>query len=434
MTQRAVQLYQQAASKLPGGVSSNVRLAEKPRPAYFQKSYGARTVDVDGRAFIDYVCGYGPIVLGHNPQSVVDRVMAAIQEGQLYGGSHPLELELAERMIRAVPSLEMVRFNCSGSEAVHAALRLARAYTNRRKIIRFEGHYHGWFDGQIIGYQAPVGEAPSPAGQAHLVESTGIPQSVLEDLVVVPWNDAEILEAAFKRHAGEIAGVIMEPIMGNSGCIEPDPGYLEKVRSLCDEHGTVLIFDEIITGFRVGLGGAQGLYDIDPDLSVFGKAMAAGFPISAIGGKEKIMKLIVEGRALHAGTYNGNVACVAAACATMEALENQSESVYNHMRTVGRALMDGLVREAQAAGIALLAQGPGPVFWVWFTEQPRIRNYRDHVKADFERYNAFHVGMAERGIRIMPGGRWYVSAAHTMDDVDETLRAARSCFEAIASS
>ncbi|HET7559059.1 MAG TPA: glutamate-1-semialdehyde 2,1-aminomutase [Limnochordia bacterium] len=425
-------LYARARRLLPGGVSTNVRLTEKPRPQFLQSAKGSHLIDVDGRELIDYVCGFGPIVLGHTPSAVVEAVSEALAIGQAFGGSHALEVELAEAMNAAVPSLEMVRFSSSGSEAVHAALRLARAFTGRPKIVRFEGHYHGWFDSQVIGYRPPLDRPPSATGAAVVTESRGIPAAAAADLIVLPWNDVAPLAAAFEQHQGEIAAVIMEPIMANSGCIEPANGYLQAVRELCDQHGALLIFDEIITGFRVGLDGAQGLYDLRPDLSVFGKAMAAGFPISALGGRRDVMRLVVDGGTLHAGTYNGNVACVAAGCATLRVLAADPDSLYGGLRRTGQRLMAGLTQLAAEAGVSLLTQGPGPVFWLWFTDQEHIDDFRTSMQADYTRYDAFSAAMLRQGVRIMPGGRWYVSAAHTDDDIEQTLAAARTAFAELA--
>jgi len=418
-------LWQRAQRVLPGGVSSNVKMEERPQPLFFDRAEGSRLYDCDGNAYIDYTCGYGPVVLGHAYPPVVEALQAAAARGFLYGGQHEGEILLAERLVAAVPCIEMVRYNSTGSEAVAAAVRLARAYTRRTKIIRFAGHYHGWFDEELLAtHPAPDGDAlPVP-------ESAGQPVSSAAHVLVAPWNDVAALEAILAAHRGEVAAVLMEPIMCNSGVIMPEPGYLERVRALCTEHGTVLIFDEVITGFRVHLGGAQALLGVTPDLATFGKAMANGFPFSAVGGRREIMDLISSGSVVHAGTFNGNPLGVAAALATIDELARDDGAVFRRLNATGQRLMQGIREVAAGRGIPVLVQGPGPVFYMWFTDRPAITGYQSSAQVNREPYARFAAAMLAGGVRVIPGGRWYVTSSHTDDDIDRTLKAVAAALDA----
>ncbi len=419
-------LWERARRVLPGGVSSNVKMEERPQPLFFTRAQGSRLYDCDGNVFIDYTCGYGPIILGHAYPPVVEALAAAAARGVLYGGQHEGEVLLAERLAEIVPCIEMVRYNCSGSEAVAAAVRLARAYTGRAKVVRFPGHYHGWLDEELVSTHPPADRqsAPVPESAGQLASSTA-------HLVVAPWNDAAALERLLAAHRGEIAAVLMEPIMCNSGVIMPAAGYLERVRTLCTQYGAALIFDEVITGFRVHLGGAQALLGVTPDLAVFGKAMANGFPISCVGGRREIMELISSGAVTHAGTFNGNPLGVAAALATLDELERDGGAVYGHLRHAGQRLMRGIREAAAARGIPVLVQGPGPVFYMWFTDQPAIGGYADSARVSRAAYASFAAAMVTAGVRVIPGGRWYVSYSHSDADVDQTLDAVARALDAI---
>lgn len=397
---------------------------------------------MDGREYIDYVCGFGAILLGYAHPHVNRAVMTALERGQQFGATHTMEIELAERLRSQVPSLEMVRFSSSGSEAVHAALRLARAATGRSRIIKFEGHYHGWFDSVLVSTHPARPSVPSGGAVPGVVESHGIPPAVLEELLVLPWNDETTLRRTLTKHGREVAAVIMEPIMCNNGCLEPEPGFLEAARKLCDAHGCLLIFDEIITGFRVGPAGAQGLYGIRPDLSVFGKALGSGLPISVVGGRQDIMGQLAKGAVNHSGTFNGNTVATAAALATMSVLQEGGEALYSGLWEMGRRLMHGLAEAARSAGVVAHVQGPGPMFWMWIfrdrlptsvEEQGRIRFLWEAAEADMAAYDRFRLEMRERGVRLMPGGRWYVSTAHTGADIERTVEAARESLQALRS-
>ena len=411
----SMRLYERASASLAGGVSTAFRAYEKPTPLFVREARGSRVIDVDGNEYVDFVCGFGPIILGHSHPAVVEAVSSAASRLQQVGAQHEAELELAERLCLIVPSFERVRFSLSGSEAVHAALRVARAATGRTVIVKFAGHYHGWFDGIYAG------TAHLPPG---LPETAGQSTAALADLVVIEWNDEQALRELFSWAGSRIAGVIMEPIACNGGVIYPRTGYLELVRSLTAEAGALLIFDEVITGFRVGLGGAQAELGVVPDLTVIAKAMANGFPISAFGGRADVMELIGRNEVLHAGTYNGGGISVAATLATIGELAANGGAVYGQMRTTGQRLMDGLRAIAAHHGHRLVVQGPGPVFFAWFLNQGEITSYRDHLRADAARYARFAELLLSEGIRVIPSGRWYLSAAHGDREVDLALEAA----------
>jgi glutamate-1-semialdehyde 2,1-aminomutase len=411
-------LWERACRVLPGGVSSNVKMEERPQPMFFAHAEGSRLVDFDGNTYVDYTCGYGPVVLGHAYPTVVAALQHAAARGLVYGGQHEGEVLLAEQLVSLVPCLEMVRYNCTGSEAMAAAVRLARGHTGRTKVVRFAGHYHGWFDEQLISTH------PAPDnGEAAHPESVGQSPSATEHLIVAPWNDAHALTRVFDAHGRDVAAVVMEPIMCNSGVIMPADGYLEHVRALCSEHGSVLIFDEVITGFRVHLGGAQAMLGVTPDLAVFGKAIANGFPLSCVGGRREIMERISSGGIVHAGTFNGNPLGVAAARATLEELARNEGAAYQRLTAVGQRLMQGIRQAAAARGIPVLLQGPGPVFYMWFTEAEAIGDYRASARVSREPYARFAVALLSAGVRVIPGGRWYISLSHSDDDVERTIAA-----------
>src|ERR1051325_1474130 len=287
---------------------------------FYERAKGSRIWDVDGNEFLDFTLSQGPMILGHSHPKVLKAVTKASREGQLFAGQHELELQLAERIQKLVPCAEQMRFSLSGSEAVHTALRLARGFTGRNKYIRFEGHYHGWFDNVAMSVSPTPAEAGPPESPKTVPWTLGVTPSDLDQVIVLQWNDLDAVKRALESRPNEVAAIITEPIMCNNGCILPKAGYLEGLRALCDQHGVVLIFDEVITGFRVDLGGAQKYFGVTPDLAVFGKAFASGYPISVLAGKSKFMDLIACGKVLHAGTMNSSNPTVAASLATLDQL------------------------------------------------------------------------------------------------------------------
>jgi glutamate-1-semialdehyde 2,1-aminomutase len=422
--EKSRELHERALRVLAGGVSSEFRKSTAPHPLFYREGAGSRIWDVDGNEYLDFTLSQGPLILGHRHPEVEEAVAAASRRGQAFAGQHLAELELAEKLQKAIPCAELLRFSLSGSEADHAALRLARAATGREKFVRFEGQYHGWFDNVAWGIAAPspeaLGDRSSPVSHPW---TQGLPRTSCGESILLPWNDLPLLEKVVRERAGEIAAIITEPVMCNSGCLPPEPGFLEGLRRICDEHGIVLIFDEVITGFRLAMGGAQEHFGVVPDLAVFGKALGSGHPISVLAGRRSLMQRIAEGKVIHAGTLNSGVASVAASLATLGVLER--ERVHARLFRLGALLMAGLRAAAKETGHALRVQGPGPMFHAGFTALGRAKEYRDLFADDRARYAAFVSALQDRGVRVIGRGLWYVSAAHTEDDVARCLGVVR---------
>ncbi len=421
---KSIALYERTKKHLAGGVSSNVRYASTPVPLFFERGEGARLYDVDGNVHIDYVLGNGPAILGHAPKPVIKAVADSLADGQVYAGQHPRETELAERLCSLLPGAEVVRFATSGTEAVLMAMRLARAFTDRTKILKFEGHYHGWSDQTYISARPSLNEAGPADAPVPVAGSPGIPESVLDDVVVAGWNDIDALAAAFDRHPGEIAAVIMEPVMVNGGAVVPDEGYLAGVRDLCRAKGALFICDEVITGFRVALRGAQGKFGVTADLAIYAKAVAAGFPLAMVAGRRDVMDTLFDKGVMHGGTYNGNVQSMAAAIAALDELERDDGAVYRALEQRGTRLMQGLEALAAKHRLAIRVQGLPAIFQVFFTTGPAPRNYREATTCDRDLVLAFHRALQEEGIRINQTGKWFLSTAHDDAIIDETLAAA----------
>jgi glutamate-1-semialdehyde 2,1-aminomutase len=409
-----------------------VRYAETPGPLFFERGEGARLYDVDGNAHIDYVLGNGPAILGHAPKPVIDAVAASLAQGQVYAAQHPRETALAERLCRLLPGIEVVRFATSGTEAVLMAFRLARAFTGRTKILKFEGHYHGWSDQAYVSAAPPLNEAGPADSPVPVAGSLGTPSSVLEDTVVTGWNDLDLLKRAFDRHKGEIAGVIMEPVMVNGGPTEPGPGYLDGARNLCRENGALFICDEVITGFRAGLRGAQGRYGITADLTIYAKAVAAGFPLAMVGGRRDVMDTLFDKGVMHGGTYNGNVQSMAAALAALDLLEANDGAIYRGLEARGTRLMQGLAALGQKHKVPMRVQGLPAIFQCFFTDRPPPRNYREAVACDRDKALAFHTALQHHGVRTKQNAKFFLSTAHDDAIIDETLAAADRAMAAIA--
>lgn len=416
-------LLERARRVLPAGVTSNVRAAERPFPLFFARAEGAILTDVDGNAYIDYVLGQGPMLLGHSHPAVLAAVERAMRRGQLFAGQHELEIEVAETLTRLIPCAEMCRFGLSGSELVQAALRLARAVTGRALVLRFEGHYHGWFDNVLLSVAPPLDRAGPRERPRPVPGSAGQVASVLADTLVLPWNDLKLVDALFAERGHEIAAILTEPMMCNTGAIPPAPGFLEGLRRICDQYGALLIMDEVITGFRLGLSGAQGRFGVTPDLAVFAKAMGGGFAVAALVGQRALMERLAHD-VNHSGTFNGNVIAMAAAAAALAELERDDGAVYRQIEALGTLLMDGIRALAQRHDLPLLVQGFPAAFHAAFTELSAIREYRDYaLHCDRERYGRFKVALLKRGVRVIDRGIWYLSAAHTQEQIARTLEA-----------
>jgi glutamate-1-semialdehyde 2,1-aminomutase len=408
-----------------------VRAAERPFPLFFSHAAGATITDVDGNEYIDYVLGQGPMVLGHSHPAVLDAVDLAMRRGQLFAGQHELEIEVAEALVRLVPCAELCRFGVSGSELVQAAMRLARAVTGRTLILRFEGHYHGWFDNVLLNVGAPVEQSGPREHPELLLASAGQTSSVLGDYLLLPWNDLALVERLFAERGHEIAAVMTEPMMCNTGAIPPAPEFLSGLRRLCDQYGALLYFDEIITGFRLGLGGAQGRFGVTPDLATFAKALAGGFATAALVGRRAYMERFTSD-VNHSGTFNGNVISMAAAAAALTELQRDDGAVYRHMDDLGSALIDGIRALAQRLSLPILVQGFPTAFHVSFTQLGTIGDYRDYaLHCDKERYTRLKVALLRRGVRVLDRGIWYISAAHTHAHVEQTLNVLREALQEI---
>ena len=405
------------AKYLPGGVNSNFRMGISPTPLVFERAEGPYLYDVDGNRLVDYYLGMGPMLLGHNPEPVLKAVAEQLKYGILYAGQSEIEFEAAQLLCEIVPCAEMVRFNCAGSEVVQAALRLARAATGRSIIVKFEGHYHGWLDNVLWSI------APTPDQFGPEASPTPIPASAGQDLPagqhteVLPWNNLPILEA--RLACGDVAAVIMEPAMCNTSAIAPAQGYLEGVREVCSETGAVLIFDEIITGFRLAPGGAQQRLGVTPDLATFGKAIANGFPVSALAGRAHLMEQMATGGVLHGGSYNALPAAMAAVVATLNELKKPE--TFSGLEQQGQKLMTG-IRDALAnADITAQVQGFPQIFHVALGASSPFSNYRDSLAADKARYVDFTTALLSHGVRALERGAWFLSTAHNDAAIDETM-------------
>lgn len=423
-------LLERSKKVLAGGVSSEFRKYNHPHALFYTHGKGSIIFDVDGNEYVDFTLSQGPLILGHSHPEVLRAVREYSEKGQLFAGQHIKEIELAEKLNTLIPSAESMRFCLDGSEAVQTAFRIARAKTGRQKFLRFEGHYHGWLDNVCWGISAPGYEELGTRENPNVFPwSQGLPEQSRDEFIIQPWNDLKLVERTVALRFKEIAAIITEPIMCNSGCIPPDEGFLQGLRELCDKYGIALIFDEVITGFRLSLGGAQQYFNITPDLSIFAKAMASGYPISAVVGKREWMSEIEKANVIHAGTMNSSNATVAAALATIQVLEAQQP--YDQMFSYGIQLMEGLRSAAAENGHDLLVQGIGPMFNISFTKAKKVREYRDTFFADRAKLNAFIAGMHDKGVRIIGRGLWYVSTAHNEKDIQFALEKASEVLRAI---
>src|SRR5882757_3870781 len=423
---RSAALIAEAAQYVAGGVNSNFRIGMAGGPLVFTRGEGPYLLDVNGNWLIDYYCGMGAMVLGHSPKGVQQAVKDQVDKGILYAGQSEIEFEAARILCERIPSAQRIRFASSGSEAAQAAFRLARAATGRRIILKFEGHYHGWFD-NILWSTAPAQNAAGPEEAPVLV-----PGSVGQDpidaagLDVIGWNDLARLEARLAK--GDVAGVIMEPAMCNQGAIQAAPGYLEGALAACRKHGTILIFDEVITGFRLGREGAQARFGVTPDLSIFAKAIANGFPVAAIVGRADLLDLFVTGGVLHGGTFNAQPVTMAAMVATQKALTPEG---FESASKRGVRLRDGIRDILKSAGVKAQVTGFELMFHVGFGLEAPARNYRDLLKSDKALYVKFAHALLQRGVRVLERGAWFVSSEHNDVIIDATLEAVRGAAQEI---
>jgi glutamate-1-semialdehyde 2,1-aminomutase len=413
------QLLERARQSLCGGVSSPFR-ASFPVPLYFEDGCGSRLRDVDGNEYIDYTLAWGPNILGYRHPKVTEAVARQALGVHTYGAQHRLEPEVAEKFQAAVPCAERVAFTSSGSEAVQLAFRLARGFTGRSKIVKFEGHYHGWMDSVLLSYRAPAEKFGPPHAPTVALGSRGQVPNAADNIIPAPWNNLAFLERLLDEHPSDIAAVITEPVLCNSGCLMPAPGFLEGLRALTARHHVLLIFDEVITGFRIALGGAQSYFGVTPDLATFGKAIAAGMPLSAVAGRKDIMEEMFHGVAF-GGTFNGNPMSLAAASATLDVLAADSGALLQQANRLGASLMQGIQSRGAACGIQVT--GFGAAFALHFTHAPALDNYRDTWADNKERLSRYLRAMLDQGIYLLPDGRVYTSCVHSEHDIARTLDA-----------
>lgn len=404
--------WERAKHSLAGGVSTGMRASMKPHPLFFREGTGSRLTDVDGNTYLDHVLGWGPVILGHGHPGLTSAVAEHIARGATFGAGHALEYEAAERVLAAIPGTERVIWSNTGSEATQVALRLARATTGRRRFIKMIGHYHGWSDTFLLGYR------PDADGSIESLGSRGQRAAVLQDVSLLPFGDLDAAATVLKNPESDIAAVFVEPVLCNSGVIAPPRGYLEGLRELCDATGTVLIFDEVITGFRLAYGGAVQKYGVVPDLVILAKAVAGGYPLSAVAGKAAILDQVVGG-VVHAGTYNGNPVVLAAAAATMDALSG--DGVYQEFDARGTELAQGFRQALDHQGVRGVVNQVGSVVQCLLGVD-HAQTFDDFMAADQHLYDKLIVNMLRRGVFALPGGRWYLSMAHTAEDVAETVQ------------
>jgi len=421
---RSHELFIQAQQHIPGGVNSPVRAFRGVGgdPVFFKHGEGAFITDEDDKQYIDYVGSWGPMILGHAHPKVIAAVEEAIGDGLGFGAPTRIEIEMADKVCELVPSIEMVRMVSSGTEATMSAIRLARGYTGRDKIVKFEGCYHGHSDSLLV-------KAGSGALTLGVPSSAGVPVALAEHTITLDYNNLDQVRDTFAHLGGQIACIIVEPVAGNMNCVPPLPGFLEGLRSICDEYETVLIFDEVMTGFRVALGGAQELYKVTPDLTTLGKVIGGGLPVGAFGGKREIMEKIAPlGPVYQAGTLSGNPVAMAAGLATLE--EVAQPGFYTALAERTEQLARGLVTRAKAFDIPLVANHVGGMFGLFFTEEQRIKDFYQVTNCNVERFKLFFHGMLEQGIYLAPSAfeAGFVSAAHGEREIKNTLISAEQVF------
>ncbi|MDH5179352.1 MAG: glutamate-1-semialdehyde 2,1-aminomutase [Gammaproteobacteria bacterium] len=421
---RSHDLFVQAQQHIPGGVNSPVRAFKGVGgdPIFFKRAAGAYLYDEDDRRYIDYVASWGPAIVGHSHPEVLKAVQETMQNGLSFGAPTALEIEMAEKVCALVPSMDLVRMVSSGTEATMSAIRLARGYTGRDKIVKFEGCYHGHADSLLV-------KAGSGALTLGVPTSPGVPAALAEHTITLSYNDSDQVKALFDQIGAQIACIIVEPVAGNMNCIPPLPGFLETLRKVCDQHGSVLILDEVMTGFRVALGGAQAHYGITPDLTTLGKVIGGGMPVGAFGGKRAIMEKIAPlGPVYQAGTLSGNPVAMAAGLKTLELIS--APGFYENLTAKTQQLVQGMEEKAKAAGIPLTSNTVGAMFGFFFTSESKVSNFAQVSACDVERFKRFFHGMLEEGIYLAPSAfeAGFVSSTHTDADIADTLAAAERVF------
>ncbi|MGK0169921.1 MAG: glutamate-1-semialdehyde 2,1-aminomutase [Gammaproteobacteria bacterium] len=421
---RSAELFAQAKVHIPGGVNSPVRAFKSVggEPIFFERGSGAHLFDVDGNKYVDYVGSWGPMILGHAHPTVVKAVQDAVSAGLGFGTPTPVEVALADKVASLMPSIEKVRMVNSGTEATMSAIRLARGFTGRDRIVKFEGCYHGHADSLLV-------KAGSGALTLGVPTSPGVPAALAEHTITLDFNNAEQVRTAFDDIGDTVAAIIVEPVAGNMNCVPPEPGFLQTLRDVCDSHGTVLIFDEVMTGFRVALGGAQSLFDVRPDLTALGKIIGGGMPVGAFGGRADIMNHIApDGPVYQAGTLSGNPVAMTAGLTTLSLLE--TPGTYENLTIRTSELLKGIGDAASRAGISLVSNQVGAMFGLFFTDGPAVRSFSDVMACDTERFGNFFRGMLAEGIYLAPSAfeTGFVSIAHRDAEISATVDAAARVF------
>jgi len=427
---RSETLFKAAQAHIPGGVNSPVRAFKGVggSPVFFKRGEGPFLYDEDDRRYIDYVGSWGPMLLGHSFPPVIDAVRAALDNGLGFGAPTRIETEMADLVCELVPSMDMVRMVSSGTEATMSAIRLARGYTGRDKIVKFEGCYHGHSDSLLV----KAGSGALTLGEPN---SPGVPAALAEHTLTLTYNDSEQVRQVFAEVGDQIACIIVEPVAGNMNCVLPEPGFLECLREVCDAHGSVLIFDEVMTGFRVALGGAQEHFNITPDLTTLGKIIGGGLPVGAFGGKREIMEQIAPlGPVYQAGTLSGNPLAMTAGLTMLKAL--REPGIHEQLSAKTEYLTQGLEAVAQRHGVPFTTSAIGGMFGLFFTDQDRVSSFADVMRCDTERFGRFFHGMLDAGVYLAPSAfeAGFVSNAHTEAELDATLEAADRAFAALANA
>ena len=418
MSKQSQELFEKAKKLIPGGVNSPVR-AFQPFPFFTKRAKGSHITDVDGNDYIDYCLGFGPLILGHAYPRIIEAVEAQLEGGSLFGTPTKQEVDFAELVSELVPSAEMVRLVSTGGEATMAAIRAARGYTEKKKIIKFEGCYHGAHDTVLV-------KAGSGATTFGMPDSLGVPEESTRNTILIPFNDIEKFETVIKENKDDLAAVIVEPVIGNMGVVLPKPGFLETLRELTENYGVVLIFDEVITGFRLALGGAQEYFGVTPDMTTLGKILGGGLPMAAFVGKEEIMKLIApSGKVYQAGTYSGNPASVAAGMAILELLKQRGNSFYAEMERKCEAIVKPLTELVSTSGLNLQINHISSMFQLFFTDKP-VFDYDSTKASDSRKFIKFHAKLLHKGV-FLPASQFetcFLSAAHSSEDLEKTFE----CF------
>lgn len=428
--ERSERLFIDAQKVIPGGVNSPVRAFSRVggQPIFFREGKGPNLIDEDGKSYIDYIGSWGPMILGHAHPEVVESVTRAMSRGLSFGAPTEIETLLANKIVSMLPSIELIRMVNSGTEATMSAIRVARGFTRRDKIVKFEGCYHGHSDALLV-------KAGSGALTLGEPDSLGVPASFAEHTLTLEYNNSEEITNLFATRGDEIAAVIIEPVAGNMGCVPPVPGFLERIRELCDQSGALLIFDEVMTGFRVARGGAQTLYKIKPDLTTLGKIIGGGMPVGAFGGRRDVMEVVAPlGGVYQAGTLSGNPIAMQAGLTTLELID--SDGFYESLNTMTQSLVDGLQQLADAAGVPFSTNRVGSMFGFFFTNTNPVTAFSQVMNADSSMFNTFFHSMLEQGVNLAPSPfeSGFVSAAHGENEINKTLKAAEQAFRSLSTT